>query len=75
MKPVFRNSEATSKLFEMNADIIEETIQKRLSVYKKQTAPLIDFYSREGILKNVEGVGETSTIFKEVLKVLDMKAE
>lgn len=48
----------------------EETIQKRLDVYKKQTAPLIDYYNREGVLKNINGVGDFKEIFKQVLAAL-----
>lgn len=32
-----------------------EAIEKRLSVYEKQTAPLIDYYSRKGTLAEVDG--------------------
>jgi adenylate kinase len=32
-----------------------ETVQKRLNVYHEQTQPLIDFYSKKGILKSVDG--------------------
>ncbi len=33
----------------------EETILKRLSVYEKQTAALIDYYRRNGLLREVSG--------------------
>ena len=32
----------------------EETVMNRLEVYKKQTFPLIDFYQKKGILRNLE---------------------
>lgn len=48
----------------------KETIEKRLNVYKEQTAPLIDYYSREGILKDIDAVGEPSKVFERVLKAL-----
>ncbi len=33
----------------------EETIRQRLKVYEDQTAPLIDYYSRKGLLQEVSG--------------------
>jgi adenylate kinase len=48
----------------------EETIKKRLDVYKAQTEPLIDYYSKKGILKRVEGVGDIEEIFKKICSIL-----
>jgi adenylate kinase len=48
----------------------EATIRNRLEVYEKQTAPLIDYYGKKGILKSVEGVGSIEEIFKKVLAAL-----
>jgi len=41
-----------------------EAIKKRLQVYKEQTAPLITYYRKKGILVEIDGIG----IPKEVLK-------
>jgi len=48
----------------------EETINKRLDVYDAQTAPLIDYYSKKGILKSVQGVGNIDEIFNKVVSTL-----
>lgn len=48
----------------------EETIKKRLDVYDSQTAPLIDYYSKKGIMKTVMGVGSIDDIFNKVVAVL-----
>ena len=32
-----------------------ETVKNRLDVYHKQTQPLIDFYTKKGVLKTVDG--------------------
>ncbi len=48
----------------------EETIKKRLDVYQKQTAPLIDYYSKKNIMKTVMGVGSINDIFNKVTAVL-----
>jgi len=33
----------------------EVTIGRRLEVYREQTAPVIDFYHNEGLLKSIDG--------------------
>ena len=43
-------------------------IKKRQQVYWKQTAPLIDFYTKMGILKNVNGLGTIKEITKLILE-------
>ncbi len=48
----------------------EETIKKRLDVYQKQTAPLIDYYSKKNIMKTIMGVGSIDEIFKKVTAAL-----
>jgi len=48
----------------------EETIKKRLDVYEKQTAPLIDYYSRKKIMKTVMGTGSIDEIFKKAVSAL-----
>lgn len=48
----------------------EETIKKRLEVYDAQTAPLIDYYGKKGILKSVEGKGNIDDIFKKMVAAI-----
>ncbi len=48
----------------------EDTIKNRLDVYKKSTAPLIDYYNGKGILKSVEGTGSIDDIFNKVCSIL-----
>jgi len=51
----------------------EETIKRRLDVYDAQTAPLIEYYKKKGILKSVMGVGRIDEIFSKVCAVLEGK--
>ncbi|MBU4320303.1 MAG: adenylate kinase [Nitrospinae bacterium] len=57
------------ELFQRDDDK-EETIRKRLDVYDAQTAPLIDYYKKKGILKSVMGIGNIDEIFKKVCTLL-----
>lgn len=49
----------------------EEAIMHRLDVYKTQTQPLIDYYTKEGLMVTVNGTGGISEVFAEVRRVLD----
>jgi adenylate kinase len=51
----------------------EETIKKRLDVYSAQTAPLMDYYKAQGILKSVSGTGDIEAIFGRVQAELGLK--
>jgi adenylate kinase len=52
------------------ADDSEATIRERLTVYNSQTAPLIDYYDKKGLLRRVPGVGPIDQIFAAIEKVL-----
>lgn len=52
------------------ADDNEETVAERLNVYRKQTQPLIDFYSKKNLLKTVDGNQKQDEVFADVEKVL-----
>ncbi len=43
-----------------------ETVRKRLQVYHEQTQPLIDFYSKKGVLKTVDGTLDADEVFKRI---------
>ena len=47
-----------------------ETVKKRLAVYHEQTQPLIDYYSKKGCLKEVDGTVDMSDVFDAIVKIL-----
>ncbi len=53
------------------ADDNEETIRKRLAVYEEQTAPLIEYYTEQGKLQKVIGVGDIATIGERIKAVIE----
>ena len=57
------------------SDDDEETIKKRLGVYHNQTAPLIEWYQKEGLHHHVKGFGELQEIFADIKQVIDGLAE
>ena len=48
------------------ADDNSETVKTRLETYEKQTRPLIDFYHAKGLLRIVDGQGETEGIYQKI---------
>lgn len=47
-----------------------ETVKKRLSVYHEQTQPLIDYYNKKGILKEVDGTKDMNDVFNAIVEIL-----
>lgn len=56
---------------ELRDDDAPETVKKRLNVYHEQTAPLIDYYKNEGILRVVDGTTGLEQGFKDICAILD----
>jgi len=49
----------------------EETVKNRLNVYHEQTQPLIEFYTKKGILKTVDGTQDMMDVFKAITDILE----
>ena len=47
-----------------------ETVQKRLTVYHEQTAPLIEYYGNKKILKEVDGTKDMEAVFADITKLI-----
>jgi adenylate kinase len=52
------------------ADDTPETVLKRLEIYARDTAPLKEFYAREGSLAKVEGVGTLEEIYAGIKRAI-----
>jgi adenylate kinase len=48
----------------------EEVIAKRLEIYQDQTAPIIDYYNKAGLLKSISALGDVSEITQLAIKSL-----
>ncbi len=55
---------------EGRSDDSEETIRTRMSVYRKQTAPLVDYYRKRGILAEVDGLGSVEEVATRIEEAL-----
>lgn len=47
-----------------------ETVKKRLDVYHAQTQPLIEYYTKKGILKSVDGTVDMMDVFAKITDIL-----
>ena len=47
-----------------------ETVKNRLNVYHNQTQPLIDYYSKQGKLAEVDGTQSMEDVFNAIVKIL-----
>ena len=52
-------------------DSSEEIIRNRIEVYKKETAPVFDFYAQSGKSFKVNGVGTIEEIFDRLCEAID----
>jgi adenylate kinase len=55
---------------EGRSDDSEETIRTRMSVYRAQTAPLVNYYRKRGILAEVDGLGSVDEVAKRIEEAL-----
>ncbi len=53
------------------ADDNLETVKNRLDVYHNQTAPLRDYYQKQGLYRAIEGLGAIDDIFGRICAVVD----
>jgi adenylate kinase len=61
--------ECGGELYQRDDDS-EATMRNRLDVYDKQTAPLIEYYGKESLLRTVYGTGSIDEIQKKILAFL-----
>jgi adenylate kinase len=51
-------------------DDMPETVLKRLTIYRNQTEPVIEYYKEKGLLVEVDGAGTIMGTHQSVLKVI-----
>lgn len=70
------DSELTERLIKRGkdsgrSDDNADTIKKRLTVYHNQTAPLSEWYEKEGLRHHINGLGALDRIFGDICNVID----
>jgi adenylate kinase len=60
-----------SKLYQRDDDK-ESLVSARLKTYNQQTQPLIEYYTKKGLLKTVNGDGSQDEIYQQLLKAVQV---
>ena len=56
---------------EQRADDNKETVMKRLEVYNKQTAPVLEYYKKQNKVYTVDGAKKLEEITKDIIDILE----
>ena len=48
----------------------EETVRKRIEVYKAETSPVIDYYKKRKMLTDIDASKRPKEIFNNVVKII-----
>ena len=56
-------------------DDTEEAISRRLELYERQTAPLIDWYQSRNQLESVSGTGAPDAVTRRMVKVIEERRD
>ena len=58
------------ELYQRKDDNVE-TVKSRLSVYNEQTKPLIQYYSKQNIILNINGEGDAKAVTNEIIAAVE----
>ena len=73
---VYNPTKVEGKCDTCGADLIlrdddkPETVLNRLKVYHEQTQPLIDFYTKKGVIAEVDGTKDMKDVFDAIVAIL-----
>lgn len=54
-------------------DDMEAVVKGRLDLYKKETQPLIDFYKKKGLLKEIQVIGGPDVMVPKIIELIKSK--
>lgn len=69
---IIKRLEKRSEIENRKDDSDISIVENRITVYKKKTAPVIDYYKKQDKLKELDGVGEIDEIFENIEKLLNL---
>lgn len=56
--------------FERRADDRPEAVKTRLEAYRRQTAPILPYYRRRGILRQIDGMADIDAVTREIDRLM-----
>ncbi|MCJ8190541.1 adenylate kinase [Sphingomicrobium aestuariivivum] len=57
--------------FKRRPDDNEETVRNRMAEYRAKTAPILPFYERQGLVREVDGMGSVEEVAAAIDAILD----
>jgi adenylate kinase len=67
-----RVAEAKARGEVLRPDDTPEVLRKRIDAYRDQTAPLVDYYRSQGVLRSVNGMAPIAEVAKAIDSALDV---
>ena len=58
---------------EQRKDDTEDGIRKRLSIFREQTVPVVEYYRKKGVLAEVNGTKSKKEVFEDIIRSLTNK--
>jgi adenylate kinase len=52
------------------SDDNEATVKNRIRVYDNDTVPVLEFYRSRGLLRTIDGLGDTEQIFSRIITAI-----
>jgi adenylate kinase len=68
-----RVAQMTAQGQQLRSDDNPEVLHRRLTAYREQTAPLIAYYQRHGLLRSIDGMQAVEDVAAQILRALDEK--
>ena len=57
-------------VIEVEGTVLEKLPNAMFKVELEKTQPLIDYYTRQGVLKTVDGTRDLNEVFQEIVDIL-----
>jgi len=64
------NHKCESKYLTIRSDDNEETILKRFTTYENEALPILNYYKKQNLLTNIDGMNKIDVIYKEIRQIL-----
>jgi adenylate kinase len=69
----YMKDDVTGEPLIQRSDDNAETLKKRLGTYHSQTAPVVEYYKKQGIWRGVDASQEPGQVWKQLLNVFEEK--
>ena len=64
------NHKCETKYLTIRSDDNEVTILKRFATYENKTLPILNYYKKQNLLTNIDGMNKIDEIYKEIRQIL-----